>query len=109
MAKEQLDAFIAKLQGDQELLQAFTNAADLGSALAIAKEAGYDLSLPELLRYQAEQTLELGDDELEQVAGGITPVTATMFIVTAGKITAVGATVLGGMAIVVGTCSNSEV
>ena len=38
--------------------------------MAIAKEAGFDLSKADWLRYQANQTLELSDEELEGVTGG---------------------------------------
>jgi predicted ribosomally synthesized peptide with nif11-like leader len=42
----------------------------LDAALALVKEAGFDVSKAELLRYQASQTSELSDAELESVAGG---------------------------------------
>jgi hypothetical protein len=38
--------------------------------LAIAKDAGFEISKAAWLRYQANQTLELSDEELEGVAGG---------------------------------------
>jgi len=36
----------------------------------MAKEAGFDVSKADWLKYQANQTLELSDEELEGVAGG---------------------------------------
>jgi len=33
------------------------------------KETGFDVSKADLLRYQAKQTLELSDEELEGVSG----------------------------------------
>ena len=36
----------------------------------MAKEAGFDVSKADWLKYQAKQTLELSDEELEGVAGG---------------------------------------
>jgi predicted ribosomally synthesized peptide with nif11-like leader len=42
----------------------------LDAALALVKEAGFDVSKAEWLRYQASQTSEVSDAELESVAGG---------------------------------------
>jgi len=53
--------------GLQEKLK---GAADLDAAVAIAKEAGFDVSKADWLRYQARHTLELSEEELERVAGG---------------------------------------
>jgi hypothetical protein len=39
----------------------------------MAKQAGFDVTKEDWLRYQARHTLELGDDELEGVAGGKSP------------------------------------
>jgi predicted ribosomally synthesized peptide with nif11-like leader len=52
-------------------------AADLDAAAAIAKEAGFDVSKADWLKYQAKQTLELSDEELEGVAGGNNPKNAS--------------------------------
>ena len=69
MSGEQLSALFAKLKEDAELQEKLKGAADLDAAVAMAKEAGFDLSKADLLRYQANQTLELSDEELEGVAG----------------------------------------
>lgn len=45
-------------------------AADLDAAMSLAQEAGFDVRKADWLRYQARQTLELSDEELESVAGG---------------------------------------
>jgi hypothetical protein len=37
----------------------------------MAKDAGFDVSKADWLRYQANQTVELSDEELEGVAGGV--------------------------------------
>jgi lactobin A/cerein 7B family class IIb bacteriocin len=37
----------------------------------LAKEAGFDVSKAEWLKAQARQTLELSDEELENVNGGL--------------------------------------
>jgi len=70
MSEEQLAALLAKLKDDAGLQEKLKGAADLDAALAIAKEAGFDVSKADWLRYQANQTLELSDEELEGVAGG---------------------------------------
>ena len=70
MSEEQLAALLAKLKDDAGLQEKLKGAADLDAALAIAKEVGFDISKAAWLRYQANQTLELTDEELEGVAGG---------------------------------------
>jgi predicted ribosomally synthesized peptide with nif11-like leader len=70
MSEEQLAALLAKLKNDAELQEKLKGAGDLDTALAMAKDAGFDVSKADWLRYQARQTLELSDDELEVVAGG---------------------------------------
>jgi predicted ribosomally synthesized peptide with nif11-like leader len=70
MSEEQLAALFAKLKDDAALQEKLKGAADLDAAVAIAKEAGFDISKADLLRYQAKQTIELSNEELEGVAGG---------------------------------------
>jgi len=70
MSEEQLAALLAKLKDDAGLQEKLKGAADLDAVLAIAKDAGFDVSKAAWLRYQANQTLELSDEELEGVAGG---------------------------------------
>ena len=71
MSEEQLSALLAKLKEDAVLQAKFKSAADLDAAMAIAREAGFDVSKADLLNYQNEnQTLELSDAELEACAGG---------------------------------------
>ena len=70
MSEEQLTALLAKLNDDAGLREKLKGAADLDAAVAIAKEAGFDVSKADWLRYQAKQTLELTDEELEGVPGG---------------------------------------
>ena len=45
--------------------------------VAIAKEAGFNISIAELMRYQAQIVGELSDEELENAAGGTLPPTVT--------------------------------
>ena len=73
MSEEQLAALIAKLKDDEGLQEKLKGAADLDAVLVIAKDAGFDVSKADWLRYQAQQTVELSDEELEGIAGGIVP------------------------------------
>ena len=70
MSEEQLSALLTKLKEDAGLQEKLKGAADRDAALGIAKNAGFDVRKADWLRYQASQTLELSDDELEGVAGG---------------------------------------
>ena len=73
MSEEQLSALLAKLKEDTDLQEKLKGAGDLDAAVAIAKEAGFDMSKADWLRYQANQRLlvkDLSDEELEGVAGG---------------------------------------
>ena len=70
MSEEQLAALLAKLKDDAGLQEKLKGAADLDAVLAIAMDAGFDISKAAWLRYQAKQTIELSDEELENVAGG---------------------------------------
>jgi len=69
MSEEQLAALLAKLKDDAGLQEKLKGAADLDAVLAIAKEAGFNVSKAAWLRYQAKQTIELSDEELEGIAG----------------------------------------
>jgi len=71
MSEEQLAALLAKLKDDAGLQEKLKDAADLDAVLAIAKEAGFDISKAAWLRYQATQTLELSEEELEGISGGV--------------------------------------
>ncbi len=73
MSEEQLSALLAKLMEDTDLQEKLKRAGDLDAAVAIANEAGFDMSKVDWLRYQANQRLlikDLSDEELEGVAGG---------------------------------------
>ena len=70
MSEEQLTALLGKLKDDAGLREKLKGAADLDAAVAMAQEAGFDVSKSDWLRYQAKQTLELSDEELDRVAGG---------------------------------------
>jgi len=70
MSEEQLAALLAKLKDDVGLQEKLKGAEDLDAAVALAKEAGFDVSKADWLKYQAKQTLELSERELEGVSGG---------------------------------------
>ena len=70
MSEEQLSALLAKLKEDAGLREKLQGAGDLDAAVALANEAGFDVSKADWLKYQAKQTLELSDEDLERVAGG---------------------------------------
>ena len=70
MSEEQLRAFLEAVKADAGLQEKLKGAADLDAAMAVAKEAGFDVSKADWLKYQENQTLELSDEELEGVAGG---------------------------------------
>ena len=70
MSEEQLSALLAKLKDDAGLQEKLKAAADLDAAVALAKEAGFDVSKADWLKYQSKQTLELSNEELEGVTGG---------------------------------------
>jgi predicted ribosomally synthesized peptide with nif11-like leader len=71
MSEEQLSALLAKLNEDPGLREKLKGAADLDAAVGMAKEAGFDVSKDDYERYLANQTVELSDEELEGVSGGI--------------------------------------
>ena len=70
MSEEQLTALLAKLNDDAGLREKLKGAVDLDAAVAMAQEAGFDVSKADWLKHQAKETLEFSDDELEGVAGG---------------------------------------
>jgi predicted ribosomally synthesized peptide with nif11-like leader len=70
MSEEQLSALFARLKEDTGLREKLKSATDLSTAVALAKESGFDVSKADWLRHHAKQTIELSDEELENVAGG---------------------------------------
>ena len=70
MSEEQLSTLLAKLKEDAGLQEKLKGATDLETAVTLAKEAGFDVSKEDWLKYQANQTMELSDEDLEGVAGG---------------------------------------
>ena len=87
MSEEQLAALIARLSEDAGLREKLQGASDLAVTVALVKEAGFDVSKADLLKYQAKQTLELSDEELEKVAGGFGNCTAFSINNATGRFT----------------------
>ena len=75
MSEDQLAALLAKLKDDAGLLEKLKGAANPDAAVAIAQEAGFDVSKADWVKHQdqANQALELMDQEMEGVAGGKSP------------------------------------
>jgi predicted ribosomally synthesized peptide with nif11-like leader len=78
MSDEQLSAFLAAVTEDAELQERLKGAADLDAAVAIARDAGFDVSKEDCLKYQAEQAPEMSDEELAGVTGGVYTPPATL-------------------------------
>ncbi len=85
MSEDQLSALLAKLKDDAELQEKLKGAANLDEAVAMAQQAGFDVSKADWLKYQAKQTLELNDEELEKVSGGGTLCNFTQNWTVAGQ------------------------
>jgi predicted ribosomally synthesized peptide with nif11-like leader len=73
MSEEQLTALLAKLKADTGLQEKLKGAADLDAAVALAKAAGFDVTNEDFLNFRTTQTVELSDEDLENVSGGATP------------------------------------
>ena len=79
MSAEQLTDFWAAVEADaslQEKLSASTDGEidtplEVTAVVAIAKDAGFTITAGDLLRGEAQAILELNDDELQEVAGGL--------------------------------------
>ena len=67
MSEEQLKAFLEKVKADTSLQEKLKAATDNDAVAAIAKDAGFMISIDDL---KNAQVTELSDDELENVAGG---------------------------------------
>ncbi len=70
MSNEQLSAFMKVVSGDAGLQEKLKGAADPDAVVKIAKDAGFRICEDDWLNFQATQTQELSDEELEGAAGG---------------------------------------
>jgi predicted ribosomally synthesized peptide with nif11-like leader len=79
MSAEQLTAFWEAVEADtslQEKLSASTDGdidtpIEAAAVVAIAKEAGFTITTGDLLKADAQAILEMNDEDLEKVAGGL--------------------------------------
>jgi predicted ribosomally synthesized peptide with nif11-like leader len=77
MATEAATAFAERLKSDEAFQAKLAGAADRAERLALAKEAGFDLSADDIGAVkQALGIEELSDEDLARVAGGIGTTTA---------------------------------
>ena len=67
MSEEQLKAFLEAVKADAGLQEKLKAATDAAAAVAIARAAGYVISVEELQRAQSE----VSEAELETMAGGV--------------------------------------
>jgi predicted ribosomally synthesized peptide with nif11-like leader len=70
MSEEQLTALLSKLKEDAGLREKFQGAIDIDAAMALAKEAGFQISKADYFKYLEKGRSELADEELEVVTGG---------------------------------------
>ena len=76
MPEAQFTTLLARLQEDAGLQENLKHAPDLDAFIAAIRDAGFNISKDDWLKLLENQTLELGDEELESVSGG--------FIIDAG-------------------------
>jgi predicted ribosomally synthesized peptide with nif11-like leader len=65
MSEEQLNAFLEKVKADTSLQEKLKAAGDANTVAAIAKDAGFMVSIDELKQFS-----EISEEELEHLAGG---------------------------------------
>jgi predicted ribosomally synthesized peptide with nif11-like leader len=83
MSEEQLKAFLEAVKVDVGLQEQLKEAKDMDSVVAIAKAAGFVISVEELNKAQAE----LSEEELEGMAGGMTPAFVGLLVGTFIEVT----------------------
>lgn len=69
MSEAQVKAFFDKARSDEALKQQLESGDS--NPVALAAAAGFQFSAADLARYQARRVLELSDEELTCVSGGI--------------------------------------
>ena len=70
MSKEQLGEFFQLVVTNVELQEEIKLALTAAAVVDIAKKQGFDVSVGDVLRKQAEAIADLSDSELENVSGG---------------------------------------
>ena len=76
MSEDQLKAFVEKVKGDTSLQEKLKAASDADAVVSIAKEEGFSISIDDIKAQLLELSdeagdVELSDEELEGVAGGV--------------------------------------
>ena len=71
MQSNDVSAFLAVISNDEALLNQVLGAEDLNGVVTIASEAGFSITTAELIKYHAEELLQLDDDALLEVYGGM--------------------------------------
>ena len=76
MSEDQLKAFLEKVKGDTSLQEKLKAASDADAVVSIAKEEGFSISIDDIKAQLLElsdeaRDVELSDEELEGVAGGV--------------------------------------
>ena len=72
MSLESLRNLISACESNPTLWEKIRHARDLEEFSKFALEAGFEVSPADWLKHQAEQVLELSDEELDQAVGGST-------------------------------------
>ena len=74
MSKEQLNAFLEKVQGDTSLQEKLNAPTTPEAVIEIAKDAGFSITAEDIQSMQS-QSGEVSDDELVGATGGLVEVT----------------------------------
>lgn len=85
MSEAQFKSFLEAVKVDSALQEKLSSALDYDSIAAIAREAGFSISVDDLNKIHEE----LSDGDLEQMSGGYTPVVLVTAELTIGVVTAV--------------------
>ena len=78
MSKEQLNAFLEKVQGDTSLQEKLNAPTTPEAVIEIAKDAGFSITAEDIQSMQSQsqsQSGEVSDDELVGATGGLVEVT----------------------------------
>ena len=71
VSEEQLKAFLEAVKADAGLQERLKAVKDVDAVVEIAKAAGFVISAEELKKAQAMPAIEISDEGLERVAGGM--------------------------------------
>ena len=83
MSKEQLGEFHQLVVTNVELQEEIKLALTPAAVVDIAKKQGFDVSVGDVLRKQAEAIADLSDSELENISGGAAADAGAIFLLRA--------------------------